>query len=76
MPVILCTPQYRSSGRANVANTASGEEEPSNAVCEIAPASLKSDMCKHFAFSLSRNEKGGKVTGMKKTNMQTPPDCN
>lgn len=69
MPIILCTPQYRSSSRAKVANTASGEEEPSDAVCEIASVSLKSDMCKHFGFSVSGDRH-------EKNNAQTAPDCN
>lgn len=42
----------------------SGEGKLSDKVCEsvVAPASLRSDIWKHFSFPLSRNEKGEKLT--------------
>lgn len=57
---------YRSSSIEKVANTASDEREQ---VCEIvdAPVSSKSDVLKHFCFSVRRKKKGEKVMDREKT---------
>lgn len=53
---------YRSSGRAIVADVASGQGEMSDKVCQNidAPVSLETDVWKHW-FSRVRNEKGVNV---------------
>lgn len=51
-------------------------QNPADKVCEItdAPASLESDVWKHFPAT--RNENGGKGDGEAKNNKQTEPDNN
>lgn len=62
MPAHHLLHRYRSSGRANVRDFVK--------LWKI-PAGFRSNVCKHVGFSVSRHERGEKVTG--KINMQTLP---